>query len=165
MIKKLWKWGIKRFINKKFMIFACIGVINTLIHIGILWIMYKLFGALGVFQVESTNTAGILIANTFAFILASVFSYFANNRFTFGNKTGNWKEFWATIIVFLARLGLTQLLTLIFVLIFKACNLGYIWSEYVGPLGSSIIMIPITYIVLDKILGKNRNNTLDFEEE
>lgn len=156
MIKRFWKWGVKTFLNKKFITFAVIGVINTLIHLGTLWVMYKIFDAANILQLDSQETISVLLANTIAFTVASVFSYFANNKFTFGNDKSNWKEFWETILVFLARLGITQLLTWLFVAIFNAMHLGSIWIDYVGPFGASIIMIPLTYLVLDRVLGKKK---------
>lgn len=164
MIKKVWNWGVKTFLNKKFITFAVIGVINTLIHIGTLKVMYLIFDSANVLQGTSSETVRVLLANTVAFTVASIFSYFANNKFTFGNDKGNWKEFWETIFVFLVRLGLTQLLTWLFVLLFNACHLGNVWIDYVAPFGASILMIPLTFLVLDRILGKKKT-TEEIEEE
>ena len=74
------------------------------------------------------------------------------------------------MIIFLARFGLTELLTFIFVSIFKALKLGEIWIKYVGPFSASIIMIPIAYIFLAKVLDHSKkkeeteNDSVNVEE-
>jgi len=169
MIKKIWRWGINKFWNRKFITFCIIGVLNTLIHLGTLWAMYKLFDALNVLQEENVETVKVLLGNAVAFIVASTFSYFANNYVTFRNKKSDTKTFVESMIIFLARFGLTELLTFIFVSIFKAMKLGDIWIKYVGPFSASIIMIPIAYIFLAKVLDhsndkKEDNNVEDATE-
>ena len=156
MIKKLWRWGINKFWNKKFITFCIIGVLNTLIHLGTLWAMYKIFEAANVLQEENLETVKVLLGNAVAFIVASTFSYFANNYITFKNKKSDTKTFVESMIIFLARFGLTELLTFIFVSIFKALKLGEIWIKYVGPFSASIIMIPIAYIFLAKVLDHSK---------
>ncbi len=157
MIKKLWRWGIKKFWNKKFIKFCIIGVCNTLIHMGTLWLMYKLFEALNILQTENLETVKVLVGNAVAFTVASIFSYFAHNYFTFKNKERSKKEFWESMFVFAARFGLTELLTFIFVSIFKAMKLGKVWIKYVGPFGASIIMIPIAYLCLSLVLDHSKD--------
>jgi len=157
MIKRLWRWGIKKFWNKKFIKFCIIGVCNTLIHMGTLWLMYKLFEALNILQTENLETVKVLIGNAVAFTVASIFSYFAHNYFTFKNKERSNKEFWESMFIFAARFGLTELLTFIFVSIFKAMKLGKVWIKYVGPFGASIIMIPIAYLCLSLVLDHSKD--------
>ena len=152
MIKRFWKWGVNKFWNKKFITFCIIGVLNTLIHLATLYLMYRLFELMNILQSENLVTIKVLIGNAVAFIVASTFSYFANNYITFKNKTSDKKTFIESMIIFLARFGLTELLTFIFVSIFRECKLGDIWIKYVGPFSASIIMIPIAYIFLAKVL-------------
>lgn len=156
MIKKLWRWGVKKFWNKKFITFCIIGVLNTFIHLGTLWLMYKIFDATNILQEQNLETVKVLIGNAVAFIVASTFSYFANNYITFKNKKSDTKTFVESMIIFLARFGLTELLTFIFVSIFKALKLGDIWIKYVGPFSASIIMIPIAYVFLAKVLDHSK---------
>ena len=158
MIKRLWRWGIKKFWNKKFIKFCIIGVCNTLIHMATLWLMYRLFEALNILQEENLVTVKVLIGNAVAFTVASIFSYFAHNYFTFKNKERSKKEFWESMFIFAARFGLTELLTFIFVSIFKAMKLGDVWIKYVGPFGASIIMIPIAYICLSLVLDHSKDD-------
>lgn len=169
MIKRIWRWGVKKFWNKKFIKFCIIGVCNTLIHMGTLWCMHKLFTALNILQEDNLLTVEVLLSNAVAFTVASIFSYFAHNYFTFKNKTRSKKDFWESMFVFAARFGLTELLTYIFVSIFKAMKLGYVWTKYVGPFGASIIMIPIAYLCLSKVLDHSNDNkkeeTETIEEE
>lgn len=169
MIKRVWNWGVKKFLNRKFITFCIIGVLNTLVHLGTLYLMYKLFEVTHALQEENLVTVKVLIGNAIAFIVASTFSYFANNYITFRNKTSDKKTFAESMIIFLARFGLTELLTFIFVSIFKACKLGDIWIKYVGPFSASVIMIPIAYIFLAKVLDhsneeKEENNETIVEE-
>ncbi|MBP5445008.1 MAG: GtrA family protein [Acholeplasmatales bacterium] len=175
MIKKLWRWGVKKFWNRKFITFCVIGVLNTLIHIGTLWCMYKIFSAANILQEESMETWKVLISNAVAFIVASTFSYFANNYITFRNKKSDAKTFWESMFIFAARFGLTELLTFIFVSIFKAMHLGDIWIDYVGPFTASIIMIPVAYVFLALVLDHSKDeekkeetkeeNAIDIVEE
>ena len=165
MIKKLWRWGINKFWNKKFITFCIIGVLNTLIHLGTLWTMYKIFEAANVLQEENLETVKVLLGNAVAFIVASTFSYFANNYITFKNKKSDTKTFVESMIIFLARFGLTELLTFIFVSIFEAMNLGDVWIKYVGPFSASIIMIPIAYIFLSKVLDHSKDEEKEDECE
>ena len=164
MIKKLWHWGINKFWNKKFITFCIIGVLNTLIHLGTLWAMYKIFEVANVLQEENLETVKVLLGNAVAFIVASTFSYFANNYITFKNKKSDTKTFVESMIIFLARFGLTELLTFIFVSIFKALKLGEVWIKYVGPFSASIIMIPIAYIFLAKVLDHSNDKKEEKEE-
>ena len=157
MIKRLWHWGVKKFLNKKFIRFCIIGVLNTLIHMGTLWLMYQIFIALNILQEENLVTLKVLIGNAVAFTVASIFSYVAHNYFTFKNKERSKKEFWEAMFIFAARFGLTELLTFIFVTIFKAMHLGPVWIKYVGPFGASIIMIPIAYIFLSLVLDHSED--------
>ena len=163
MIKRIWHWGINKFWNKKFITFCIIGVLNTLIHLGTLWLMYKIFEKTNVLQEDNVETVKVLIGNAVAFIVASTFSYFANNYITFKNKTSDNKTFWESMFIFAARFGLTELLTFIFVSIFRALKLGQIWIKYVGPFSASIIMIPIAYLCLAKILDHSNDNKKDDE--
>ena len=165
MIKKIWHWGIKKFWNKKFITFCIIGVLNTLIHLGTLWGMYKIFESLNILQEDNLETVKVLLGNAIAFIVASTFSYFANNYVTFKNKKSDTKTFVESMIIFLARFGLTELLTFIFVSIFRAMKLGEIWIKYVGPFSASIIMIPIAYIFLAKVLDHSNDKNVDSIDE
>ena len=170
MIKRVWNWGVKKFLNRKFITFCIIGVLNTLVHLGTLYLMYKLFEVTHVLQEENLVTVKVLIGNAIAFIVASTFSYFANNYITFKNKTSDKKTFAESMVIFLARFGLTELLTFIFVSIFKACKFGDIWIKYVGPFSASVIMIPIAYIFSAKVLDhsneeKEKSNETIVEEK
>ena len=165
MIKRVWKWGVNKFWNKKFITFCIIGVLNTLVHLGTLYLMYKLFEVTHILQEENLITVKVLIGNAISFIGASTFSYFANNYITFKNKTSSKKTFVESMIIFLARFGLTELLTFIFVSIFRALKLGDVWIKYVGPFSASIIMIPIAYIFLAKVLDHSNEEKETINEE
>ena len=165
MIKRLWRWGVKKFWNKKFIRFCIIGVCNTLIHMGTLWLMYRLFIALNILQEENLVTVKVLIGNGVAFTVASIFSYFAHNHFTFGNKKSDSKSFWESMGIFVGRFFLTELLTYIFVSIFRLMKLGPVWIKYVAPFTAAIIMIPIAYIFLSLVLDHSNDKGMDMLEK
>lgn len=165
MIKRFWHWGVNKFCNRKFITFCIIGVLNTLIHLVTLYLMYELFELVNILQTEKLLTIKVLIGNAIAFIVASTFSYFANNYITFKNKTSSKKTFVESMIIFIARFGLTELLTFIFVSIFRLCKLGDIWIKYVGPFSASVIMIPIAYIFLAKVLDHTLKDKKEEQQE
>lgn len=159
MIKRIWKWGIKKFFNWTFIRFVIIGVLNTLIHTGMLYVMYFIYDKAGVLPQETEPFMRTLTANAIAFIVASVFSYFAHNWFTFRNKTTSGKSFIETMIALLIRLLMTEGLTALFVWILKCCGLDTkVWTDYVGPWTALILMIPVGYLLLDVVLGKWHKN-------
>lgn len=144
-IKTFYNWGKARFFNREFITFCIIGIINTLINLLVLKGCYLLGLNAGI-------TIQIILATTIAFIVASTFSYFANNFVTFKNKKASVNKFLQTMIAFLIRLFCTLCLTVIFVFIFKVLDLSSVWTGQVAPIISSIIMIPIFYIFLSRIL-------------
>lgn len=152
-IKRLWNWGVNKFLNKQFLTFGIIGVINTLVHVGTLALVYLFL--------RENNSFHVMVANSIAFCVASIFSYFANNKFTFKNDNVSVSKMIQTILVFLGRLIMTNLITLAFVELFKYMKLGSIWTGYVGPIIAMIIMIPLCYLVLEKILKVNKNEGIE----
>ena len=132
---------------------------------GTLWLMYRLFEACNILQTDDLVTVKVLLGNAVAFTVASIFSYFAHNYFTFKNKERSKKDFWESMFIFAARFGLTELLTFIFVSIFKAMKLGPVWIKYVGPFGASIIMIPIAYLCLSKVLDHSADKEKENSDE
>ena len=82
---------IKTLFSGRFIKFCIIGVLNTIIHLIVYNLTFKI-----------TN---VVIANTIAFIVASVFSYFANTKFTY-NKSPEATTFILVMITFAVKLAL-----------------------------------------------------------
>lgn len=90
--------------------FAVVGVIATLIDFVILFILHRLFAM------------NYLIATAFAFIIATVFNYWASMAYIFTSKysgKGKSKEFTIFLVLSVLGLGLTQLLMMLFVETFR----------------------------------------------
>lgn len=85
-------------ILKQIIKFGSVGVLNTLIDLGIL----NLLVYLGV---------GAVVANSFSFALAAINSFFWNKFWTFRDREGSWKkQIIPFILVALVGLGLSDLI-------------------------------------------------------
>jgi len=138
------------FFTKKFLTFGIIGVLNTFIHL----LVYT-----SIYDENSTKfLAGAFFSNAIAFIVASVFSYFANAYFTFKPKNKSTMQFSAVILVFLTRLIISSLLAELFDYI--VINwIGIDYSVYpiaksIAPFIASALLIPIAYFALDAVFKK-----------
>jgi len=88
------KWDfIIRNILKQFIIFCLIGISNTIIHLGVYYLLVWI-------------NVHYLIANIIAFLISVINSYFLNKRFTFKNS----KTSVLTIVKLYASYGFTTLL-------------------------------------------------------
>lgn len=123
----------KLFFRRTFIVFCIIGVLNTLVHLSV----YNLLMSLGT-----------LVANTIAFIIASLFSYWANSTFTYKTKMSN-NSFIASMITFIVKLGLSDGLTLLFEYIF----IRYHYQELIKliPVPVTIILLPLQFLVFNRI--------------
>lgn len=70
---------IKQFFDIKFWKFVMVGVLNTIVGMGLQFLLYNLFGI--------EKNIATLIGN----VLGSVLSYFLNKYFTFKNTEKGWK--------------------------------------------------------------------------
>lgn len=152
-MNKLIKFIVKNFLTRKFLTFGIIGVINTLIHMGVYWIFYNL-----VFSAILTSAQSAFLANTIAFISASTFSYFANALFTFKPQNKSTKQFSAVMMVFLVRLLVSNLLTTGFDYVIQSwLGIDYeihSWTSVIAPFAASVLLIPIAYFALDYVFRK-----------
>jgi len=149
-LNKIWVFVKKNFLTKKFLTFGIIGILNTLIHL----LVYSL--------IYDENTAGFIgsafFSNAIAFIVASIFSYFANAYFTFKPKNKNTMQFSIVILVFLSRLIVSSLLAELFD--FIVINwIGIDYAVYpiaksIAPFFASALLIPIAYFALDIVFKK-----------
>lgn len=70
--------------NKRFLTFLSIGVLNTLLDIGIFSVLIYIFGV---------NPINIIILNIISFSLCVVLSFFLNGKLTFKDKNLTPKKF------------------------------------------------------------------------
>jgi len=157
LINKIWKIVKEKFLTKEFIIFCIIGVINTAIN----FIVMK--GTLYVFDKVSANDIStsdsgfiyylsMAVSTLLAFVIASIFSYFANAKFTYKQEKRDKKTFVEAMIAFILRFALTYVFTLLIwwlmLLIFKMESDPNGWFRTIANLIASIAMIPPFYIVL-----------------
>jgi putative flippase GtrA len=136
-MKNLFNKLKKIFFTRTFITFCIIGVINTAIH----FVIYKLI-----------YLYDVIVANTIAFICASIFSYLANAKFTFKEKAES-KSFVYTMLTFVGRLLLSDLITYWFDLFFIKIELNKF--RPVAPIIASAILIPFQFIFLKLIFKKH----------
>ncbi len=141
LITKLWLFVKTKFLTKKFLLFGIIGVVNTGIHMAVYWVMFNPFAV------------GPFFSNTVAFIVASIFSYFANALLTFKPKHKSSMQFTAVMAVFLIRLIVSGLLTTGFDFIIQNwIGIDYAvhnWTTIIAPFFASALLIPIAYFALE----------------
>lgn len=124
----------KKFLTIDFLKFCIIGVINTIIHLVVYNFLLK-------------NHHGT-IANSVAFIVASLFSYFANSIFTYKRKVDR-TTFALAMLVFLIKLGISDGLELFFTWIFRANALNHLIKF--NPIFITAITTPLQFLVFNKI--------------
>ncbi len=151
---KLWQLIRNKFLTIKFITFGFIGVLNTGIHLTVYWIFHNQIGL------------DAFMSNSFAFITASTFSYFANAIFTFKPKRKTYKQFTSVILVFLVRLLISSSLTGAFdYMIIHWFGVDYEavpWAVFIAPFLGSALLIPVAYFALDyvfKITGSEKKHS------
>ena len=153
---KIWNFIKKHFITQKFLTFGIIGVVNTVIDLIVYRISYTHLGQTNL--IENTIMTTAFISGAIAFIVASIFSYFANAIYTFKPKKKSTAQFSIVMLVFLTRLFISSLLTSWFD---YACinwlNFNYDIHNYLSlipRLFASALLIPIAYFALDWVFKK-----------
>jgi len=165
-MKKLWTFVKTKFLTKKFLSFGIIGVVNTGIHLAVYWLCYNLAGFRTItltFRLLEIggNTAtnlGAFLSNTVAFIVASVFSYFANVVFTFKPTRKSGTQFSFVMGFFVASLLVSNFLTWAFdemiIHWFRADYDNHRWMTVMAPFLASALLIPIAYFALEYVFKK-----------
>jgi putative flippase GtrA len=142
-----------KFLTKKFLSFGIIGIVNTGMHMLAYWICYDLVN-LGTLALGW----GAFVSNTVAFLVASIFSYFANVIFTFKPTATSTKQFSVVMLIFLIRLLLSNLLTSVFDIIvidwFHADYSVNPWMTIIAPFFASALLFPIAYLILEYVFKK-----------
>jgi len=149
-LTKLWQFIKTNFLTKKFLTFGIIGILNTLIHLLVYTNIYN----------ENTNgfIGSAFFSNAIAFIVASIFSYFANAYLTFKPKNKSTMQFSIVILVFLSRLLISSLLAELFdYIVINWIGLDYAVypvAKSIAPFFASALLIPIAYFALDLVFKK-----------
>ncbi|MFA7126214.1 MAG: GtrA family protein [Bacilli bacterium] len=134
----------KTFFSKAFIVFCIVGVLNTLVHLG----AYNAVLAIPGFP----QGVLVVIGNTLAFILASLFSYWANATFTYRQKVGK-VSFALSVATFIARLVLSDILIWIFnwIIVKEGWDFLLPWA----PIPATMILIPLQFLVFNRIFKAN----------
>lgn len=156
MLSRIWNFVKKHFLTKKFLTFGLIGVVNTGIHLLTYTISYNFL------PIESQSILAF-VSNSIAFIVASVFSYFANAIFTFKPNNRSATQFTIVMGVYLTRLFISSLLTSGFNFVaLEWLNWDYTVMpilKMVPPFLASVLLIPIAYFALDWVFKKTDKET------
>jgi len=124
----------KIIISEKFIRFCIIGIMNTIIHL----IIYNIL------RLEYGGT----IATTIAFIIASLFSYFANSLFTYKAAIKK-KTFFLVMAVFILKLLLNDGLE--YVLSYLFTRFEHIELIKFNPIFITAIILPLQFLVFNRI--------------
>ena len=133
-------------IKKYALKFSIIGVLNTLIHLAIFAVI--------------TQFASVVVAQVVAFIIASVFSYFANTRVTY-QQEAEVKTFTWVVVVYVVRLGLNALLAYAFEQVLISLSLSQF--ELLIPIMITAVLLPLQFIAFNVIFGVNKAQTVEQE--
>ncbi|MBP5342542.1 GtrA family protein [bacterium] len=161
----MFKFIKEKFFTKNFLIFCVIGVINTVINFAVMKGMIYIFDISSTTDI-STKDAGIMYyismgtSTLLAFLIASLFSYFANARFTYNERNNDTKTFLEAFLAFILRFVLTYLFTLLIwylaMIIFSLDSDPSGWLRTLSNLVASIILIPPFYIALGFVFKRSR---------
>lgn len=167
-MKKIWMFVKTKFLTKKFLSFGIIGVINTGIHLAVYWLFYNLLAFKGItLDLGLLNTnLGSFLSNVVAFIVASVFSYFANVIVTFKPAKKSGKQFSFVMGVFVLRMIASSILTAVFdgimlKWILQTPDYVHSWMSVIAPFFASALMIPVAYFALEYVFKKTGEATPD----
>ncbi len=162
----------EKFLSKKFLSFVIIGCINTLINTLVYKGVIIIFDFFSETDISTAETGGIIYyismatATLLAFVIASLFSYYANAKFTYKQKKKDSRTFGEASLAFTLRFALTYLFTLLiaflFTLIFKD-NLPS-WYRTLSNLIASVIMIPPFYLALGWVFKRTKKRLEDKNE-
>ena len=124
----------------QFIKFGIVGVTNTLVSYVINVATLFLLGHAHIFQ-----RWDYIIANTVAFILSVLWSFYWNNKLVFDMEGTGWKEMLGALV--------KMYLSYAFTGIILSNVLSYLWidvlhiSKYIAPLINSIIGVPINFVL------------------
>ena len=173
-MSRFFKWIKDKFLTKSFIIFCIIGVLNTLINSLVMKGSLKIFDLISDVDI-SIQESGIMyyvsmaVSTLLAFVVASIFSYFANAKFTYNANKRDKRTFFEASIAFILRFVLTYLFTLLIwyliIAIFKLDSDPSGWYRTLSNLIASVVMIPPFYLFLGLVFKRNKERIEKKEEE
>ena len=162
-MSKFFHWIKAKFLTKAFLSFVIIGVINTLINTFFVWFVSKAFVWIAGREIPAGDSLYVWstgVATFVAYVLASLFSYFANAHFTYNQDKKDAQTFLEAVISFALRYGLTWVLTwafgLLFTVLLKNTSLSQETITTIANLVASVIMIPPFYILLGFVFKRTK---------
>lgn len=148
MIKKL----KQTFLTKSFFTFCIIGGLAYLIHQGIYLLYTKVFG----FYDDKFH----LFSTAIAFLIASIFTYFTNAKFTYNTKAKSDTAI-KSIFVFFAKFAITEGLTLGIMAImnhnFTPNDVFYKIVDIMLPFILTCVTLILQFLAFNIIFKKDRN--------
>lgn len=138
---------LKKFFDEKFFKFIIVGVINTLVGMGIMFGLYNLANLKALDSGYWFQDMGYWISSAANYILTSILSYFLNKHFTFKNKEKGGKpviRFALNIaICYLLAYGIAKPVT---VLILGGTGLSQSAQTNIAMLAGSVFFVGFNYI-------------------
>lgn len=138
---------LKKFFDEKFFKFIVVGVINTLVGMGIMFGLYNLANLKALDRGYLFSDMGYWISSAANYIITSVLSYFLNKHFTFKNKEKGGRpalRFALNIAVcYLLAYGIAKPVT---VLILGGTSLSQSLQTNIAMLAGSVFFVGFNYI-------------------
>ena len=173
-MNNFFKWIKEKFLTKSFIIFCIIGVLNTIINSLVMKLVLKIFDMTSDVDISIKESGtmyyvSMAVATLLAFVVASIFSYFANAKFTYNAKKRDNRTFLEASLAFVGRFILTYVFTLVIwyliILIFKVDNDPSGWYRTLSNFIASVIMIPPFYLFLGLVFKRNKERIEAKEEQ
>ena len=173
-MNNFFKWIKEKFLTKSFIIFCIIGVLNTIINSLVMKLVLKIFDMTSDVDISIKESGAMYyvsmaVATLLAFVVASIFSYFANAKFTYNAKRRDNRTFLEASLAFVGRFILTYVFTLVIwyliILIFKVDNDPSGWYRTLSNFIASVIMIPPFYLFLGLVFKRNKERIEAKEEQ
>lgn len=138
---------MKQLINniKKYALkFSIIGVLNTVIHM----VVYNLL----------IGTLTVVLSQIIAFVVASIFSYFANAKVTY-NKEAEMRTFSLVVLVFGVRLILNALLAYGF----EQALIFIQFEQFIPliPIMITAVLLPLQFITFNIIFDVHKQEVME----
>lgn len=128
----------KWFIFEQFAKFAVVGLSNTLISYLINVLVLRMMSSLNA-------TWDFYLANTVAFLLSVLWSFYWNNKYVFVTNEVHKRSIWKTLLKTYTAYAFTGLILANF--------LSWVWivvcdfSKYIAPLINLIISVPVNFLL------------------
>lgn len=153
------KTFLKKFFDEKFFKFVLVGIINTLVGMGIMFGLYNLANLKALDNGYLFQDMGYWISSAANYILTSILSYFLNKHFTFKNKEKGGKPLWRfalnIAVCYLLAYGIAKPVT---VLILGGTSLSQSLQTNIAMLVGSVFFVGFNYIGQRFFAFKEKND-------